>query len=227
IQHHYMFNAAPYDGELRNPDWYVPFAADPVLDIYRIYDRILGQLQQQEPTKRLIIATGLHQDPHPEKTFYWRLRDHAAFLRKASVPFQAVEPLMSRDFIVRCADITETLEAERRLTSACASDGARLFSVDNRGDSLFVMLSYPGDINDITHYELDGIERFDLIEDVAFVAIKNGRHNGVGYLIDTGVRSIDAAKRMPLKELPQYIASGLGVTFSPSPPLKTGIQVAA
>lgn len=102
IQHHYMFCSAAYDGVRRNPDWYIDAGADPVLAVYQLYDDIVGQLVEAFPGHRLMLATGLHQEPHPELTYYWRLRDHAGFLTLAGVPFASVEPRMSRDFVIRC-----------------------------------------------------------------------------------------------------------------------------
>ena len=83
IQHHYMFNSAVYQGSQRNPDWYVPPGEDPLLDVYSSYDRALGRIMAAFPDARFLIATGLHQDPHPEETYYWRLKNHADFLSAA------------------------------------------------------------------------------------------------------------------------------------------------
>ena len=42
-----------------------------------------------------MIATGLHQQPFGHLKFYWRLRDHAAFLGKIGVEHVRVEPALS------------------------------------------------------------------------------------------------------------------------------------
>ena len=81
IQHHYMFSSALYAGKLRNPEWYVARADDPQLEVYRLYDEILSDTVRRFPSARIMLATGLHQDPHDEVTHYWRLRDHERFLR--------------------------------------------------------------------------------------------------------------------------------------------------
>jgi len=214
IQHHYMFNSRAYDGEQRNPEWYVPPDADPVLEIYRLYDRILGQIRTSFPTARLMMATGLHQDPHPENTFYWRLLDHDAFLRKIGVPFVRVEPRMSRDFVVFCESAAQARRAEEIFGSARDSIGTPLFEVDNRGADLFVMLSYPLDIGDDFPFSVGDRNYGNLHRDVAFVAIKNGRHNGVGYYLDTGLPSGRSPARFPLKEIPQRICDALNVPWA-------------
>lgn len=205
IQHHYMYNSAVYDGPFRNPGWYVDAGADPLLQVYQLYDRIVGQLLAAFPDHRLLIATGLHQDPYPELQFYWRLRDHAAFLRELGVPFARVEPRMSRDFVVLCDDSAQAAEANRILTTTRASDTLPLFEVDNRGDSLFVMLSYPAEITPELTYTSGNRQFEGLAEKTAFVAIKNGGHNGTGYLVDTGGKAPEAPATIPITELPDIV----------------------
>lgn len=213
IQHHYMFNSTTYAGDRKNPDWYVAPGTDPVLEVYELYDRIIAQVQRAFPEVRLMLATGLHQDPHDETTFYWRLRDHAAFLRTIGVPFRSVDPRMSRDFVVACRDEDEARAAESRFASVRSIDGEPLFEVDNRGADLFVMFVWPNDIPDDFEYRVGNEVRTGLRGDVAFVAIKNGAHNGIGYLIDTGERAA-AGESFPLAQMPVRIAEACGVSWS-------------
>lgn len=212
IQHHYMFNASVYDGPHVNPEWYISSEEDPVLEVYEIYDAIVGQIQERNPDARLLLATGLHQDPHSETTFYWRLRDHAAFLKRIGVMADRVHPLMSRDFVVDCSDIRAAAAAERRLASVRSADGTPLFEIDNRGRNLFVMLTWPHDIPAGFRYFVDDEPQARLREEVAFVAIKNGRHNGTGYLVDTGLPKT-TGEVMPLAELPARIAAACGAVW--------------
>jgi hypothetical protein len=214
IQHHYMFNAAVYDGPGENPAWYLPKQADPIFQVYDLYDRIVGQVERAFPEARLMIATGLHQDPHNEATYYWRLKDHAAFLTAAEVPFRDVAPRMSRDFIVYCTSAQEAAEAQRRIDAIRAVDGTPLFEVDNRGSDLFVMLTWPHDIPADFEYRIGNRTMAGLRDQVSFVAIKNGEHNGVGYLIDTGMEAGAAPARIELRALPERIAAACGVAWS-------------
>lgn len=180
-----MFSSAAYTGDMRNPNWYIEPGADPLLDVYKAYDRILGDVITTFPESRIMLATRLHQDPHTEVAFYWRLRDHAAFLTGLDTPFVSVEPRMSRDFLVHCNAAEEPAVVERTLASAIADDGVRLFEVDNRGADLFVTLVYAGDIGKYFAFRI-GNRRFDKFDrDVAFVAIKNCQHNGISYLADS------------------------------------------
>ena len=198
IQHHYLFSSACYDGPHRNPGWYVPAGVDPVCEAYALYDRIVGQVLQAFPDARVMIATGLHQDPHDRVTYYWRLREHAAFLERIHVDCRRVEPRMSRDFLVICDSAEQAERAGARLGRAKAADGTPLFAVDNRGSDLFVELAYAGEIGPGFEFTIDGETFAGLDRDVAFVALKNGRHNGIGYFLDSATSS-DA---LPSREFP-------------------------
>jgi hypothetical protein len=209
IQHHYLFCARVYDGSQRNPHWYVDPRVDPILDIYRQYDHIVRQVMDCLPNARLMIATGLHQEPHESLTFYWRLRDHSAFLRRIGLEFSAVRPLMSRDFIVECSDESTAKLAQARLADVKAKDGMPIFEIDNRGKTLFVALAYPREISAGFEYYVAGEKHTDFDREVAFVALKNGEHDGVGYFIDTGSR--EQIDRFPLSEIPSRIGAALDV----------------
>jgi hypothetical protein len=212
IQHHYMFNSSVYRGELRNPEWYVDNNEDPVLDCYRLYDRFIADTRRTFPHARLMIATGLHQDPHAETTFYWRLKDHDVFLSRHGVPFSVVEPRMSRDFVVNCDDPIQASAAEARLLSITSDDGEPLFEVDNRGSDLFVTLLWADDIGKDFVYRVGNRPHTGLRDDVAFVAIKNGEHNGIGYLLDTGLPPAPH-EQMPLADVPEHICEALGLDW--------------
>jgi hypothetical protein len=215
IQHHYMFSSSEYVGDMRNPDWYVAAGKDPLLDVYTAYDRILGNVIKRFPNARIMLATGLHQDPHHEVTYYWRLKDHAAFLSKIGVEFDRVEPRMSRDFVIFCRDTASGLRVAKVLEAAVASDGKPLFEVDNRGADLFVMLSYPDDVKKLDHIIANGQMISNFEDDVAFVAIKNGRHNGIGYFADSGVYPNALPLQFPLHEMPERILTAFGCGADP------------
>jgi hypothetical protein len=213
IQHHYLFNSAVYEGPLRNPDWYVSSSCDPVLEVYTLYDGILGRISKMFPDARIMLATGLHQDPHGSLTLYWRLRDHVLFLRRAGVHFQTVEPRMSRDFVIFCRDEAEARQAEDRLSRITSVDGRPLFAVDNRGSSLFVELVWSEMISAEFIYLIDGKAQKNLDRDVVFVAVKNGQHNGIGYFADSGcMKGNDAT--FPLSDMPNRVCHALGVDWN-------------
>ena len=201
IQHHYLFNSAAYHGPHRNPLWYLPAGMDPVLEVYKLYDRILAQSLALDPRLRVMMATGLHQDPVDEPVFYWRLREHAQLLRSIGCEFESVEPRMSRDFLVTCKNQASGKKTEEILLSGRAPDGEPLFEVDNRGATLFVTLSYPHEVKQGFEAKFSDLSLGDFSKETVFVAIKNGRHNGIGYFLDTGARSAPDAEPIPLTDL--------------------------
>ncbi len=210
IQHHYMFNSPAYASSAKNPDWYIAADADPLLEIYSLYDRLLAQLMEAMPDTKLLIATGLHQDPHAKITYYWRLKDHSAYLNKLGITPVKVEPLMSRDFIVRFESEHAATQAADKFISAKDDQGIVLFDVDNRGTDLFVMLIYPNNIAENMYYTVNNVQYNGLKDDVVFVAIKNGEHNGIGYLIDPALSCQESNDQtMELRALPALIKSHL------------------
>lgn len=207
LQHHYLFNSAAYAGPHRNPTWYLAPGEDPLLAICRLYDELVGDLLALSPSPRLMIATGLHQDPVDVPVYYWRLRDHASFLRRLGCPFASVEPRMSRDFLVTCASGADAAATQALLASGRAAGGGVLFEVDNRGTSLFVTLAYPGEIAAGMPATFDGTRIDDLSADVVFVALKNAHHNGIGYLLDTGATASPGAAPIALADICSRVAA--------------------
>jgi hypothetical protein len=210
IQHHYMFSSETYQGTQRNPEWYAQPGEDPVREVYELYDRILGTVLESFPSARLMLATGLHQVAHGEVTYYWRLKDHAAFLQQIGVEFKSVEPRMSRDFLITCVDSGAARRSAERLRGACTQDGTPLFEVDDRGNNLFVMLTYPREIKRDLRFSIGDVSYDGLHDRVAFVALKNGEHDGVGYFIDSGSRKGLERRQFPLTEIPERIFEAFG-----------------
>lgn len=210
VQHHYLFSSTAYTGPHKNPEWYVSSNEDPLLEVFGLYDEVLGRMMRLKNV-RIMVATGLHQIPYGQVTYYWRLRHHDRSMRKWQVPFKAVRPRMSRDFLVVCRDSDEAVVAARILESATAHDGERLFEVDKRDHDLFVTLTYPRDIGKGFAVTVGGKRYDNFHNDVAFVAIKNAHHNGTGYFIDTGQEASRRPPTIPLTELKGRVLSA----FSP------------
>ena len=206
IQHHYLFNSKAYNGNIKNPEWYCPKDYDPLIHILSEYDNQIGKLLRLKNVK-LLIATGLHQQPHENLTFYWRLKEHVRFAEMIGIKnFLEVSPRMSRDFLVKFNNELDAVNAEKLLNGFYASnDDIKIFEVDNRGASLFVELVYSKDISEsasIYSKESDlKLERFKSY--LAFVAIKNGEHNGIGYL--TSNFDLKLEKQINLTDLKSII----------------------
>jgi hypothetical protein len=187
VQHHYFLNAdLESPRALKNPEWYVAADADPVSEMLRIYDSIVGDYVN-DPNIDLIVATGLTQRPYDRVKFYYRLVDHAAFLQAAGVRFKAVYPRMTRDFLIEFDSDAEAADACRTLRSIQVLPGRLpLFGeIDNRGTSTFATMTYPDEITAGTVAILNS-GPVALQPLVAFVAIKNGMHDARGYAFFKG-----------------------------------------
>ena len=200
VQHHYMFNSSRYKGVLKNPEWYCPANWDPLFMMLETYDLIIGDLLKSG--ERIIGVTGLHQVPHEEQTYYWRPLDHKMFLIEAGVKGEfSVIPRMSRDFLIFTSSINHAIEVETHLNKF--SDSIRnkpVFNVDNRGESLFVEIVYDDDIHEgMTFNGPVSVSLNNLRSKLAFVAIKNGKHNGLGYVFSN--MPLDLPKEVKLKEI--------------------------
>ena len=181
IQHHYFFNSSFVSSrELKNPSWYIDEREDPVLEMLRIYDEMLTDLYGF-PETEIITATGLSQKPFKKLKFYYRLSDHSRFLKTIGIDFEAVVPRMTRDFLITFQSEAAASAAEKTLLSILVSDNLMLFEeVDNRGENIFVVLTYSCEITEKTTITIFG-EKVALIDMVTFVAIKNGEHQSKGF----------------------------------------------
>ena len=181
IQHHYFFNS-PYvaSPDLKNPAWYIGGDVDPVFEMLKVYDEMLSDLLEVQDTE-VIVATGLSQKPYEQMKFYYRLKDHASFLKDVGVEFSDVAPRMTRDFLVSFDTEEEASKAEVQLSKILVNNVVRLFEeIDNRGRDIFVVLTYPSEITDKTTVSYLGKES-QLSDLVTFVAIKNGEHQSKGF----------------------------------------------
>jgi hypothetical protein len=204
VQHHYMFNSSQYNGAFKNPEWYCPSDWDPILMMLETYDTIIGDLL--ESGERIIGVTGLHQVPHEEQTFYWRPVGHKEFLLECGLNGEfSVIPRMSRDFLIEAADDKHALEIENHLNQFTDSVRSKpVFNVDNRGTSLFVEVVYDDDLVEGMSFDgPKGILIGSLKSKLVFVAIKNGKHEGIGYVFSN--MPMDLPKEIKLTEVYDFI----------------------
>ena len=202
IQHHYMFSSKHCVGESKNPEWYVPAGVDPVYEVYQTYDRILGQLRAAFPAVRFQLITGLHQTAYAETTYYWRLVNHEKYLHNLGLEFASVEPRMSRDFLINCSDMNQAKQTVEKLGRVQTMDKIPIFKCDRKGTNVFVELVFDQEIVDGFTYRNGNEVRSDFKLNVAFVAIKNGGHNGDGYYLDTKIEKAQLKnKKIRLEDL--------------------------
>ena len=202
IQHHYMASSRHYGGSLTNPAWYLPPGMDPVAEVYALYDRILGKIMSSLANVRLLVCTGLSQKPNDVLVHYYRPKHHDELLRMLGVKdFEHVLPRMSRDFLIVFSTNEAARAAQRVVESFESPQGEPIFSVDNRGSSLFCMLSYTGELSE--SFEIRGNARTipRLAAHISLVSIENAIHKTIGYFVDTGLPKSGATSPIPLTDV--------------------------
>jgi hypothetical protein len=204
IQHHYFHNS-PFissDSGFKNPSWYISPKVDPFCEMLEVYDRIIEEYLAGDDYE-LIVATGLSQCPFVRIQYYYRLKDHAAFLRKIGINFLEIHPRMTRDFLVTFASIEDATKAQNVLSDLRISEKSEpLFGeIENRGDQLFVTLTYPHEI-EVTDTVKSGAIELGMMEEIVFVAIKNGMHQSKGFAFFTpGVAGLSPENGSHVKDL--------------------------
>jgi len=215
IQHHYFFNAEPVvkNSTIKNPAWYIAEDEDPLADVLGLYDMIVGEYFARSDTD-VLLATGLTQKPYDSVKFYYRLNNHAAFLQGLAIKFKDVLPRMTRDFLIEFENKHQAIVSQSILANVTVGESETpLFGeIDNRGDSLFVTLTYPREINDSTYYCV-GAFKAPLLPNVSFVAIKNGMHQDEGYAFFTpGIAPYAPAEKAHVAKLGTSIRDYFGIT---------------
>ena len=202
IQHHYLFNSKENVSNIKNPDWYIDKNSDPIFDIYKSYDKKIGEILKHVDlnNNRLIILTALSQDLVTSENFYYRLKDHYKFFEKLNFNGFKIDTLMSRDFKF-IVNSNNNYENYKNKLSKIEIENESIFNISIEDNYLFLQLIYKKEINPNTvinyeNYKLNAHEFFDL------VAIKNGTHNQKGYLIDT---NNEFSNNFPLKNVMNLI----------------------
>ena len=184
IQHHYIHSSSVVpDGIYTNPTWHVPTGADPILDAYQQYDRLLGKLPSWKNCS-FIIATGLSQRPFENPIFFYRLKNHSEFLDCMGLPYHTVEPRMARDFLINFLN-DEDRDLFARALGALRIEGVPVFGhIDARRKSLFITLDYPHPIDRKKSMDPNDYlpSDYNFADAVVFVTTKNGVHQGKGFL---------------------------------------------
>lgn len=200
IQHHYMYESACYTGS-QKADNNIPPGSDPLLDVYKMYDRILGDVQKAAPQARIMFGTGLSQLPNPKLIHYYRPNDHKSLLKRLGIDFKDVLPRMSRDFLIVCSSEEAGKRVQSQLEAVTADNGNPIFSIDNRGAELFCMLCYTDKIESGIKVKFDGGEILDFDQCVTLVTIENGIHRSTGFFSDSGTSKDDLPAGIELKQV--------------------------
>lgn len=224
LQHHYLFSSKVYEGDRQNPDWHVSQNEDPLLDILTLYDEALNEslkLANNFDNGRVIVATGLHQDPHERETYYYRLDAHETFLKRVGIQYENTYNLMTEDFVLSFANEQLALEAEQKILRIQTFDtkeifyvetadkairtlnrSAQIFHTENRGKDIYIQLKpVSALIPNNAKIKCDDVVIDDFGKLVTLAQVKNTHHHGIGYYADTGFLKGELPNSFPLKDL--------------------------
>ena len=131
--------------------------------------------------ENFIFATALRQLPVERQIVYYRLKNHKNFLKAIGVKGFTVKPRMTRDFLIDFLNIEDLEDALDKL-SKIKHKNQHLFSeIERRERSLFVTLTYSNELSE-DEFIVTSNQSLNLSEEFSFVAVKNGHHDGTGYV---------------------------------------------
>ncbi len=183
IQHHYLLNSLANKTSIKNPNHILKSYEDPFKETLILYDEILKDYLDIK--KNIILATGLTQKIINQPHYYYRLVNHENFLKKLDLNFLRVEPRMSRDFLIQFRDNTERDFAYNKLSKIMLNNQILFGVLDLRNNSIFATLTYRNKIKKDDNINING-KKIKILDNVVFVALKNGEHDGNGYLFVDG-----------------------------------------
>ena len=216
IQHHYFLNSQLYNGTLKNPSEYISQSDDPIFDALIVYDKIIKRLLLDDDYE-FILATGLRQVPVEKQKIYYRLREHKDFLTSIGLVGFDVSPRMTRDFLLTF-ESSKSKEENIRLLRDVTLNEKKLFDhIEERDEGLFVTLTYDGDLDGVIKL---GNLKMDISpsDALVFVAVKNGHHDGTGYIFTNNeiMQSAFEDKVIHVKEIGMYILQYFNPNQAPS-----------
>ena len=200
IQHHHTYDSAAYDGAKANPAWYSKAAetdVDPLLFIYQVYDEMVGELMALKDM-HLFITTGLSQVPNERDHYQYRIVDFDDFFAKVGLTGATIRPRMSRDFLLEFAT-AEAAQAALPVLDKVRVGEKSLFTVEERGETLFCQVGYFGKPEGLKALSIDGVQG-DFSTAFVLVSIENAIHQATGYHIDT-LAPKGGEQRVPLTEV--------------------------
>lgn len=202
IQHHYMFSSEAYSGNNKNPKWFYDGSLDPVLEVYKCYDDILGSFMRNDRATKIFIITALSQRPNPNVVHYYRPRKHRDLIERflpETCDF-TVTPRMSRDFLLEFKSAEEAELGAACLAKVRSDCGHSIFSCDIRDTSVFCQVVYfgPPDAG-IQVTVSDGVVTIE--KDFSHVTIENGIHQTIGYALRSDKSRAESEQDYPLENL--------------------------
>ncbi len=200
IQHHYFFNSEIFEENKKNPNWYISQDDDPLKDALILFDKILEDYLKIEKQYSILLATGLRQINYDSSKFYYRLKKHKKFFSKFGIEVFDTQELMSRDFILNFKNNKECEKSLKIISNINTDDNKIIFSdFDVKDNQLFLTLTFSEEIKNQSITLKN--DKIFLKEFVDFVAIKNGMHDGMGYMYFSNNKNPNILKIHKLKKI--------------------------
>jgi hypothetical protein len=183
IQHHYLLNSLANTTNIKNPDKILNKNQDPFKEMLEVYDGILKDYFTY--SENIIIATGLTQSIVKKPHYYYRLINHNIFLQNLDINFLSIEPRMSRDFLIHFSDNNSRDKGYEKLKTIRMNDQIFFGVLELKDKSIFTTLTYNKEIFKNDFINVGDVE-YRIFDQVVFVALKNGHHQGNGFLYING-----------------------------------------
>ena len=183
IQHHYLLNSLANTTNIKNPDKILNKNQDPFKEMLEVYDGILKDYFTY--SENIIIATGLTQSIVKKPHYYYRLINHNIFLQNLDINFLSIEPRMSRDFLIHFSDNNSRDKGYEKLKTIGMNDQIFCGVLELKDKSIFTTLTYNKEIFKNDFINVGDVE-YRIFDQVVFVALKNGHHQGNGFLYING-----------------------------------------
>ncbi len=185
IQYQHIYASTVYDGNRTNPDWYSKTAEiddGPPLFIYRVYDSIVAEMMTFNNT-HVFINTALSQIPDGRKHHQCRIVDFESFFADVGLKGATIRLRMSCDLRLAFAS-PGAAQASRAVLDRVRCGDALLFTVKDRGETLFCQVGYLDSPEGLKNVTIDGRPGGHSVG-FALVSIQNAIHQPVGYFIAT------------------------------------------
>lgn len=203
VQHHYFLSSEFVESSRKNPSWYLEKNIDPIAEVFKAYDNILGQIFSIKNNLKILIVTGLSQSAINEPEFYYNFKNPELFLNKIGINNFLLKKRMSRDYTLKFKDKDYAVDALNVLDKIKLNK-LSFFKTFLENDTIYFEILYNKEVTIDDKIILENLEEVNIFNELDFIAIKNSIHNQKGYAI-TNLKNIP--KKLNIKDFYNQILS--------------------
>lgn len=196
IQHHYFLSSEFVKSSRTNPSWYLEKNTDPIAEVFKAYDNILGQIFSIKKNLKILIVTGLSQSAINEPEFYYNFKNPELFLNKIGIVNFLLKKRMSRDYTLKFKDKNFAVKAFNVLENIKLNK-LPFFKTSLVNNTIYFEIFYNREVIKDDKITLENFKEVSIFDELNFVAIKNSIHNQKGYAI-TNLQNIP--KKLNIKD---------------------------